>query len=117
MLLIELCWCAPFSNATLERFFSQMNVLKTDWRNRLSAENLSHLLRIKVEGPNFAEFRKDFCEAAVNSWYKDKPRRLNQRKRKQYVKQSTTVKTTKLDYNLPSIFNENDGSFSSDNEF
>ena len=67
MLLIELCWCAPFSNATLERFFSQMNVMKTDWRNRLGAENLSYLLRIKVEGPNFAEFRKDFCEAAVNS--------------------------------------------------
>ena len=117
MLLIELCWCAPFSNATLECFFSQMNVMKIDWRNRLGAENLSYLLRIKVEGPNFAEFRKDFCEAAVNSWYNDKPRRLNQRKQKQYVKQSTTVKTTKLDYNLPSIFNESDGSSSNDNEF
>ena len=66
MLLIELCWCAPFSNATLERFFSQMKVVKTDWRNRLGAENISHLLRIKLEGPNFAEFRKDFCKAAMN---------------------------------------------------
>ena len=31
ILLIELCLCTPFSNATLEHFISQMKVIKTDW--------------------------------------------------------------------------------------
>ena len=80
LLLIDLCWCDPFINATLESFFSQTKGVKTDWRNRLGAENLSDLLCVKVEGPVFAEFREKYCDAAF-------------------------VTVAKLDYNLPSIFN------------
>ena len=35
-LIAELCFCAPCSNASLERSFSQMRIVKTDWRNSLS---------------------------------------------------------------------------------
>ena len=33
MLIIELCLCVPFSNATLERFFSHMKLVKNEKRN------------------------------------------------------------------------------------
>ena len=49
-LIAELCFCAPCSNASLERF-SQMRIVKTDWRNSISESNLTSLLRIKVSGP------------------------------------------------------------------
>ena len=52
-LIAELCFCAPCSNASLERFFSQMGIVKTDWRNSLSESNLTSLLRIKVSGPRY----------------------------------------------------------------
>ena len=59
-----------------------MKVVKTDCRNRLGEGNLSDLLRVKVEGPDFAEFREKYCDAAVNLWYNSKSHRLNKRKRK-----------------------------------
>ena len=58
--LIELCMCSPCSNAALERFFSQMRVVKIDWRNRLNEENLTHLLRIKDAGPPLREFHDTY---------------------------------------------------------
>ena len=35
-LIVEICLCAPFLNTSLERFFSHMNIVKTETRNRLS---------------------------------------------------------------------------------
>ena len=52
-LIAELCFCAPCSNASIERFFSQMRIVKTDWRNSLSESNLTSLLQIKVSGPRY----------------------------------------------------------------
>ena len=42
MLLIELCICALFSNATLERFFSHMKYIKSDLRSTLTKKPLIH---------------------------------------------------------------------------
>ena len=39
-----------------------MRVVKTDWRNRLNEENLTHLLRIKVEGPEFDYFHENLLK-------------------------------------------------------
>ena len=39
MLLLELCLCSPFSNATLEIFFSCLKVVKTQLRSKLSTES------------------------------------------------------------------------------
>jgi hypothetical protein len=55
-LLVELCLCSPYSNATVERLFSQMKVVKTDWRNRLNERNFEDLLRIKISDVNFLDF-------------------------------------------------------------
>ena len=48
MLLIKLCRCTPFSNATLERFFSHFKSIKTDVRSRLS-NNENSIMRIKMK--------------------------------------------------------------------
>lgn len=56
--LIELCLCTPYSNASLERFFSHLGVVKNDWRNRMNEENLTDLLRIKVVGLSLEDFDK-----------------------------------------------------------
>ena len=107
LLIIEICLCAPCSNASLERFFSQMRIVKTDWRNKLSEENLTNLLYIKTEGPTLQEFHDNYCKVAVDLWYNDKDRRLNQSKRKPYRKRiDSKPKYQKLDFDLPSVFDE-----------
>ena len=97
-LIAELCFCAPCSNASLERFFSQMRIVKTDWRNSLSESNLTSLLRIKVSGPAEKYFAK-----AVNNWYHDKDRRINQKTRKRYRKRKAR-KTQRKEFQLPYLF-------------
>ena len=72
--VIEICMCAPCSNATLERFFSQLHVIKSVWRSRLSEENLTHLLPIKVTGPSLEIFHNDYCNITVGKWYNNKNR-------------------------------------------
>ena len=38
---VELCLCAPYSNATVERFFNYLKTVKTDWRSRMNEKTLS----------------------------------------------------------------------------
>ena len=49
--LVELLLVFPVSNATVERGFSAMKRIKSDWRNRLNEETLENLMRISIEGP------------------------------------------------------------------
>ena len=58
--IIKLCFCIPFSNAKVERFFNFMKIIKTDWRSRLGAKNLTSLIRIKVEGRNLDQFAQKY---------------------------------------------------------
>ena len=48
-LIIEICLCTPSSNATLERFFNHLKVVKTNQRARLSADSLNSILPIKMK--------------------------------------------------------------------
>ena len=57
--VIELFLITPFTNAKLERMFSRMNRLKTDFRNRLSRERLENCLRISEEGCDIADYNPD----------------------------------------------------------
>ena len=85
MLLLELCLCTPFSNATLERFFSHLKVVKTQLRSKLSAERLNSIMRIRMKGLNLEEFNQDYGCKCADFWYNSKARRLNQCKRKKYT--------------------------------
>ena len=46
----------PISNATLERMFSTMNHIHSDWRNCLGEKRVENLLRIWEEGPAPGKF-------------------------------------------------------------
>ena len=50
LLIVEIYLCGPFSNATLERLFSQMNFVKTIMRNMISNESLNPSVRIQISG-------------------------------------------------------------------
>ena len=80
-IIIELCLCAPYANAIVERFLNYMKLVKTDWRSKLNAANLESLLRIRVEGPELSVFASEYCSTAVDLWWSEKQRRLNQGKR------------------------------------
>ncbi len=44
------------SNAVVERGFSAMRRIKSDWRSSLSEDTLDHLMRISVDGLPLAQF-------------------------------------------------------------
>ena len=48
--LLEILLVVPISNALLERMFSTMNRVHTDWRNCLGEKRVENLLRICEEG-------------------------------------------------------------------
>ena len=85
MLLIELCRCKPFSNATLERFFSHFKFNKTEIRSRLSNKSLNSIMRIKMNNLSVVDFNTKYSSQCIDYWYNIKERRLGQTNRKKYA--------------------------------
>ena len=56
----------PVSTASVGRSFSQMKLLKTRLRNRLSDKSLSHLMKIAFESPD--QLKDTNLEEIVNIW-------------------------------------------------
>lgn len=79
--IIELLLITPFTNAKLERMFSRMNRVKTDWRNKLGRERLDSCLRISEEGESIEDFNPD---GAIEIWYEQKVRRISAAKPHRY---------------------------------
>ena len=63
----------PVTTASVERSFSQMNLIKTRLRSSLSDRNLSNLMKITIESP--AELMDSHLEEVVDIW-KRKSRRI-----------------------------------------
>ena len=101
-LIIEICLCAPFSNASLERLFSKMNLIKTTLRNRWRNDNLNSILRINISGLSPQSFHDEHLEKCVNYRFNAKNRRLSQRKRKFYKKRESK-KTKRPHFNISDI--------------
>ena len=80
-LLIEICLCAPFSNAILERFFSQMNLIKTTLRNRLANESLNSNLQICINGISLQVFHDSYLTSCVAFWFNSKNQHVSQQKK------------------------------------
>ena len=78
-LIIEICLCTPCSNATLERFFSQLQLVKTDLRTALSSSSLNAVLRIKLRGTSITAFNEKYSDKVVSYWYNQKDRRIHQK--------------------------------------
>ena len=85
-LIIEICLCAPCSNASLEKFFSHMNIVKTKTRNPLLQISLNAMLAIQMFGISLAEFNKSYVKDCISKWYNDKDQSLGQKKHKAYKK-------------------------------
>lgn len=76
MKVINLLRIFPVSNAVLERCFSTMGKVKTDWRNRLGEKEVEHLIRLKKEGPALGSPEaQSLLQAAAETFFKSKPRR------------------------------------------
>ena len=71
--ICELLLVISFTNATLERMFSRILRMKTDWRNRLNRQRLDALFHIGEEGQSIGEFDPN---DAINLWFIDNVRRL-----------------------------------------
>nr|XP_047122893.1 zinc finger protein 862-like [Hydra vulgaris] len=72
--VFELLLLCPFTNAKVERMFSRVNRVKSDWRNKLSRDRLECLLRIGEKGCSLNKFDPN---PALDAWYQDKIRRLS----------------------------------------
>ena len=64
-LIIEICLCAPFSNVSLERLFSQMNLIKTTLHNHLRNNSLNSILHITISGLPLQSFHDEHLEKCV----------------------------------------------------
>jgi len=58
--VIQILKLYPVSNAKVERGFSALGRIKTDWRCRLKTSVLDSLLRIDLEGPSIECFDSSF---------------------------------------------------------
>ena len=63
--LVEILLVVPVSNALLERMFSTMNRMHTDWRNCLGEKRVENLLRVWEEGTTADKFDP---QPAVGRW-------------------------------------------------
>ena len=71
--LLNIMLALPVSTASVERSFSQMKLIKTRLRNRLSDMNLEHLMKIAIEGPPLTDV--DFSE--ILDIFKQKNRHIS----------------------------------------
>ena len=71
--LIDIILALPIGTATVERSFSDMKMIKTRLRNRLSDCNLDRLMKIAIEGP--AELNSVAFDEILDI-FKEKNRRL-----------------------------------------
>ena len=69
-----ICRVIPMHTASVERTFSQLNLIKTDIRNGMSERTLDALLRIAVNGPSLENFP---VKDAAKLWALKKNRRLS----------------------------------------
>nr|XP_047140930.1 zinc finger protein 862-like [Hydra vulgaris] len=72
----ELLFTLPISNAKLERMFSKMKSVKSNYRTSLTESCVSNILRILEDGPLLKEF--NFLPA-IELWWSDKGGRPNQK--------------------------------------
>ena len=68
MKVINLLHIFPISNGVLERCFSTMGKVKTDWHNQLVEKEVEHLIRLKKEGPALGSTEaQSFLQAAAET--------------------------------------------------
>ena len=69
MHLFEILLVVPFTNALVERLFSHMNRVKTDFRNRLNRSRLGTCLRGEDRSTSIEDFNAD---RVIECWWNEK---------------------------------------------
>ena len=73
-MLVELLYCFPVSNGTLESVFSHLKQIKDDFKCSLNESTLDELLTIAVQAPPLCYWN---AEGALDLWYKEEARRID----------------------------------------
>ena len=107
--MIEICLCAPFSDASLERLCSKMNLIKTTLHNRLTNDSSNSILHINISGLSLQSFLDEHLEKCLNYWFHAKNYCLSQWKRKLYKKRKSK-KTKQPHFNISDISSESESS-------
>ena len=81
LLIVELVIYAPQSNAVLERFFSQLNYIKTNMCSSLSSSSLNFLLHVEVTALAIQEYHNEHVEKAVEFWQSAKNWHMQNKKK------------------------------------
>ena len=76
MHLFEFLLVVPFTNAIVERLFSRMNRVKTDFCNRLSRSRLDTCLGVGEDHTSIEDFNPD---RVIECWWNEKRPRLQSR--------------------------------------
>ena len=97
--------CTPFSNATLERFFSHLKVVKTQLRSKLLAKSLNSIMRIRMKGFSLEEFNQDYASKCADFWYNSKACCLNKCKWKKYTEPKSS-KRKSVQFNVNELTSE-----------
>ena len=97
-MLAEPSFCASYSNATIEKYFNYMKIVKL---TRLNEKNMEALLEIKAEGPILQEFIKKLRKKAGDSWWEVKQQRVQHNKQKAYAEREQSKEN-----NQPKFSNE-----------
>ena len=92
--VIEIMLIVPFTNAKVERVFSRMNRVKTDFRNRLKRDRLDVLLHVGADGMSIGEFDPDLI---INIWFEEKVRRVKAGPHK-YAKRKKSNEGGEIDF-------------------
>ena len=86
--IFEILLCTPFTNAKVERGFSRMARVKTDFRSQLSSSRFPACFRISEEGVNIKDFIPD---PAIDMWYQDNVRCLGSSSHKYKKRKATST--------------------------
>ena len=76
MHLFEILLAVPFTNAIVERLFSCMNRVKTDFRNRLRRSRLDTCLPVGEDHTSIEDFNPD---RVIECWWNEKRWHLQSR--------------------------------------
>lgn len=95
LLLVELLFLLPVSNAKVERLFSLMNMrIKTDFRSSLSQKTLKNLVLICMEGPDSNSCNDVWNDAVKARRPAQKTKRMRKYKKGVKKTKSTTLMET-----------------------
>ena len=84
--IINLLLITPFTYANVERMFSRMKRVTTNWRNKLRRDRLESLLQVSEEGVSIDDYHLD---SAIEQWFQEKVRGISSAKSHCYPEKRT----------------------------